>query len=170
MSRSSGDHPTRIERTVNPKIVLIDSQQSTIDDLSTAFRVVEGVSFAKVDRALYSLPPPPGLDAIFLILPAAERWGAMPAPGRCLVLQTTSDDQHKGMPPYVVTGVVMRPEDPRGPLPETRLLIISAIEAVREFNARSTEKINRLGFWANNLLIDVTPAQLAQIFCEIRQV
>jgi len=155
---------------VNPKIVLIDSQQSTIDDLSTAFRVVEGVSFAKVDRALYSLPPPPGLDAIFLILPAAERWGAMPAPGRCLVLQTTSDDQHKGMPPYVVTGVVMRPEDPRGPLPETRLLIISAIEAVREFNARSTEKINRLGFWANNLLRGVTPAQLAQIFCEIRQV
>ena len=88
---------------MNPKIVLIDSQQSTIDDLSTAFRVVEGVSFAKVDRALYSLPPPPGLDAIFLILPAAERWDAMPAPGRCLVLQTTSDDQHKGMPPYVVT-------------------------------------------------------------------
>src|SRR5260370_38851260 len=98
----------------------------------TAFRVVEGVTFAKVDRALYSLPPPPGLDAIFLILPAAERWGAMPIPGQCQRLQTTSDDQHKGMPPYVVTAVAIRPEDARGPLPEPRRLEISSIEASPE--------------------------------------
>jgi hypothetical protein len=122
----------------------------------------------KVDRALYSLPPPPGLDAIFLILPAAERWGARPILGRCQVFPTTSDDQRKGMPPYIVTGVAMRPEDPRGPVPETRMLITTAIEAVREFNARNTEKINRLGFWTSNLLGGVSPVELAEIVLEDR--
>lgn len=147
-------------------VILIDSQQSTIDSLSDAFRGVNAISFAKVDRVLYSLPPPPGLDAIFLLLPAAERWGARPILGRCQVLQTTPDDQRKGMPHHVVTGVAMRPDDPRGPLPETKLLITTAAEAVREFNSRGQEKINSLGFWAIDLLKGVTPAQLAEIFLQ----
>ena len=148
-------------------ILLIDSKQSTIDDLSTVFQRFDSVEVVKVDRAIYTLPPPSGLDAIFLILPAAEKWGAKPIPGRAQVLQTSSDDQQKGMPPYVVTGVVLRPEDPRGSLPETRLLLKTACEAIQHFNQSSNKKIKRLGFWAMDLLKGVTPQELVKIFSEL---
>ncbi len=153
---------------MTPKIVLIDSEQATIDDLATAFREFDDVGFAKVDRVIYTAPPK-GIDAIFLVLPAAEKWGARPIPGRCQVLKIPPEDQQKGMTPYVVTGVAMRPEDPEGPLPETRQLIITAIEAVREFNVQKAYPINKLGFWAFNLLKGVTAAQLVQVFLEVSE-
>ncbi len=72
------------------------------------------------------------------------------------------------MPPFVVTGIVLGTDDPRGPIPETRLVVATAIEATRQFNASSSaEKIKRLGFWAIDLLKGVSPGQLAQIFREI---
>jgi hypothetical protein len=148
------------------KIVIIDSKNSSLDDLSKAFRGLAGVDFLKVDGVRY-LSPPPGLDAVFLLLTAAERWGSRPIAGRAQLLRTPPEDQQSGMPPYVVTGIVLGPDDPSGPIPETRLVIRTAIEAVRQFNASSsTPKIERLGFWAVDLLQGISPAELAQIFRE----
>ena len=150
---------------MTPLIVLIDSQQPGLpDDLSKAFRGITGVDLVKMPHVRY-LSPPSGLDALFLLLPFAERWGALPIAGRAQVLRTTAEDQAEGMPPYIVTGIVLRPDDPRGPIPETKLVIQTAIEAVRDFNASSTSaKITRLGFWAIDLLKGISPAQLAEIF------
>lgn len=150
----------------NLVIIVIDSDQGTLTSLADAFRTLEDVEIATVNRVLYTRPPP-GLDAIFLVLPAAERWGAKPIPGQAQVLKTTSEDQRSGMPSFVVTGVVLRRDDPRGPLPETKLLVHSALDAVRSFNAESSKKIHRLGFWAVNLLNGVSPQQLAQVFSEV---
>jgi hypothetical protein len=110
-----------------------------------AFLGITGIDFVKVPGVRY-WSPPPGLDAIFLLLPFAEHWGARPLAGQAQLLRTTSEDQAKGMPPYVVTGIVLRPDDPRGPIPETKLVIQTAIEAVRQFNDSSkSERITRLG-------------------------
>ena len=149
------------------KLAIIDSDQDRLNGLSVAFRERgSSVETVKVDQVLY-VKPPGGLDAIFLVLPAAERWGSRPILGQAQVLRTTPEDQRTGMPPFVVTGVALRPSDARGPLPETRLLVSTALEAVRSFNAGNDDAIHRLGFWAVNLLNGVTPAQLAQVFSEL---
>jgi hypothetical protein len=147
-------------------VVVITSDQNQLASLSDVLRDVQGVEIAKVDQTFY-FHPPTGLDAVFLTLPAAEQWGSRPILGMAQVLRTRPEDQQSGMPPFVVTGVALRPTDPRGPLPETRMLLETALEAVRAFNSKGGEQINRLGFWAVNLLNGVTPAQLADMFSEL---
>jgi hypothetical protein len=151
---------------INLKIMVIDSDQKRLEEMADAFRGLVNLKTSKVDRVLY-LRPPAGLDAIFLVLPAAERWGSKLIPGEAQILRTGAEDQQEGMPPFVVTGVVLRSADPRGPLPETKLLISTALEAVRLWNETASEKINNLGFWAVNLLNGVTPVQLAEVFSEL---
>jgi hypothetical protein len=149
------------------EIVILDADQRTLDKLTTGCKALDSVTVQKVDRVLYTHPPL-GIDALFLVLPAAEKWGAKPLPGRAQVLVTSAEDQRDGMPPYVVTGVVLRPGDPRGPLPETKMLMRTALDAVREFNlASGKEKIGRLAFWAVNLLNGVTPEQLSAILTDV---
>lgn len=149
---------------MNLEIVLLDPDQKTLDKLAKACEALREITVQKVDRVDYTHPPS-GLDAIFLVVPAAERWGARLIPGKAQLLPTSSEDQLDGMPPYVVTGVALRPDDPRGPLPETSMLISTALDAVRQFNlSHNSREIRRLGFWAVNLLSGVAPGQLSGIF------
>lgn len=148
------------------EIVILDANQKTVDELAARCKLLDAIMVQKVDRVIYTRPPK-GMDALFLVLPAAEKWGAKPLPGKAQVLKTSREDQRDGMPPYVVTGVVLRPSDPRGPLPETKLLISTALDAVREFNLSNNEGIHKLGFWGVNLLNGVTPQQLATVFAEL---
>jgi len=149
------------------EIVILDADQGTLDELATRCKTLGAVTVQKVDRVLYTRPPK-GMDAVFLVLPAAEKWGAKPLPGKAQVLKTSPEDQRQGMPPYVVTGVVLRPSDPRGPLPETKMLISTVLDAVREFNlSNNSDGIHKLGFWAVNLLNRLTPEQLSTIFAEV---
>jgi hypothetical protein len=149
------------------QIVILDTTQKTLDELETRFKSVGAITVQKVDRVLY-MRPPKGMDALFLVLPAAEKWGAKPLPGKAQVLKTSPADQRDGMPPYVVAGVVLRPSDPRGPIPETKILISTALHAVRQFNlANQGDQIHKLAFWAVNLLNGVTPEQLSTIFAEV---
>src|SRR5262249_8650498 len=117
----------------SPEIVVVGADQGPLDELVRKCKAFPNITVQKVDRVLYTHPPT-GMDALFLVLPAAEKWGAKPLPGKAQVLKTDSEDQRNGMPRYVVTGVLLRPSDPRGAIPETKLLIMSALEAVREFN------------------------------------
>jgi hypothetical protein len=152
---------------IDLEIVLLEPDQETVDRLAIACTALGVIKVQKVDRVHYTHPPS-GLDAIFLVLPAAERWGARLIPGKAQLLETSSEDRRGGMPDYVVTGVALRTDDPRGPVPETRILIGTALEAVRQFNpAHKGGEIRRLGFWAVNLLKGVTPEQLATILAEV---
>jgi hypothetical protein len=63
------------------------------------------------------------------------------------VLNTSPRDQGDGMPAFVVAGVALRPDDERGPLPETRLLVGAAFEAVRLFNESKPREHARLPDW-----------------------
>jgi hypothetical protein len=104
---------------MSPTTVLIDSQQSTLDDLSKAFLGVKDVEFVKVDNVRYTSRPS-GLDATFLLLPAAERWGSRPISGKAQLLRTTSEDRENGMPRFVVTGIVLGRHQRSDPRNKTR--------------------------------------------------
>jgi hypothetical protein len=89
----------------------------------------------------------PELDAIYLTIMAAERWGAHPIVHQAQVLETKPDDRIAGWPAYVVAGVAMKSEDPREPSNELRLIIRSAINAVEGFNAQNKKRlIQTVGF------------------------
>lgn|GEM_PF-7126946 len=90
------------------------------------------------------------IDAIFLSLPAAERWGAVPIIHQAQVLKTKVEDRTKGWPPYAVSGVAMARQDPRDPIFELQLILDSVFKAVELFNTNS-EQIQAIGFWAEDL-------------------
>jgi hypothetical protein len=94
-------------------------------------------------------PPPSNIDAIWLTLPAAEQFAPFKSlleVGKAEVLRTTPEDQTKGFPRFVVTGVVMGPQHTRGPLAETKLVLSAALQAVAEFNHQHPGSIRRLAF------------------------
>lgn len=86
------------------KIFLIDDNQERLNALDQHLRDCPGVGTRRVERAIY-MRPPSGLDAIFLILPAAERWRHDPLSREMQILITSQKDREEGFPPYIVTGV-----------------------------------------------------------------
>lgn len=146
----------------NLRIVIFDPDAAVVAELKSTFEDVPAVSIVRTERMLY-LQPPPGLDVIYLPLAAAERWGAKPLVHKAQILSTSEQDRIGGLPPLIVTGTCLAPGDPRGPIPETALLISTVFEAISKFNDSSTLKIGVVGFWAYNLLKDLTAKQLRQI-------
>jgi len=112
------------------------------------------------------LPTLPDLDAIFLSLPAAERWGARPLVHKAQILraQLIQDTLPASMPPYVIAGVAMAPDDPHDPIFELQLIVTSTLEAVQAFNATHPAAIKVIGFWAGHLLLgQLEPEQVGKI-------
>jgi hypothetical protein len=112
------------------------------------------------------LPMLPDLDAMFLTLPAAERWGARPLVHKAQILRTqrAQETSPAGIPPYVIAGVAMAQDDPHDPVFELQLIMTATLEAVQAFNATHPEAIKVIGFWAGNLLLgQLAPEQVGQI-------
>jgi hypothetical protein len=106
------------------------------------------------------------LDALFLPLPAAERWGARPLLHKAQILSAQGADGKSAvdMPPYVVTGVAMAADDPHEPAFELELMVISVLEAVQAFNTKHPGAIQVIGFWGGNLCMDqLGPEQAGKI-------
>jgi hypothetical protein len=147
-------------------IVLIVTDENSLAELASATRGISAISVRKAERVHYTRPPS-GLDALFLVVPAAEKWGAKPIL-EAQILKTSLEDQRNGMPFYVIAGGVLRQNDPRNPANDARSVIRAAVDAIHEFNlANKGSEIRSLGFWAVNLLNDLTPEQLSAIFAEI---
>lgn len=88
----------------------------------------------------------PGVDAVYLSVMAAERWGARPISREAQVLQTRPDDQERGLPPFVIAGVALGAEDPRDPEFGLRMIISSVLSAVRRFNETTAHTIQNVAF------------------------
>lgn len=89
----------------------------------------------------------PDVDAIYLSVMAAERWGARPITREAQVLQTTPADQELGLPPFVIAGVALAAEDPRGdPEFDLSVIISAVLSAVRRFNQAVPHTIQNVAF------------------------
>jgi hypothetical protein len=151
---------------MRPKLIIVD------DSYSNVMLIRQGLA-GYTEITVLELPPDklptlPNLDAMFLTLPAAERWGARPMLHQAQVLSSRLEDEEDmppaGIPPYIITGVAMAPDDPRDPIFELRLIITAVLDTVRSFNAENPKPINTIGFWAQNLLIQrMDPKQVGQI-------
>lgn len=141
-----------------------------VDNYDTAMRLgkeLEGCTGITIlELSADKLPTLPELDAVFLTLPAAERWGARPLVHKAQILraQLAQDPSPAHMPPYVIAGVTMAPDEPHDPVLELQLIMTSALEAVQAFNATHPEAIQVIGFWAGHLLLgQLAPEQIGKI-------
>ena len=131
-----------------------------VDNKHNLMRMCEGLAgcpeITILELPVDKLPMRSELDAVFLPLPAAERWGARPLLYKAQILNAQGADGIPSveMPPYVVTGVAMAPDDPHEPAFELELIVISVLEAVQAFNTKHPGAIQVIGFWGGNLCID----------------
>jgi hypothetical protein len=114
------------------------------------------------------------LDAIFLPLAMAERWGAKPLLYKSQILtselKNKADMPQQDMPPYLVTGVAVPLDQDRNPLVQLELVLNSVFDAIKLFNDTTDNKIQTVGFWARNLFLDqLDPTLVGQIVGSIYQ-
>jgi hypothetical protein len=149
--------------TSNMKICLIDADTDRLAELAVQLRHLgDCVEQIQVPVAIYTRPPT-GLDAIFMTLPAAERWKPDFKSRRMQILRTATEDQAKGFPRFVVTGVDLRPEDPQDPVSQVGIVLKEAITAANEFSKSSAGTIETLGFWVMDLTRGVSVQQVAHL-------
>jgi hypothetical protein len=147
------------------RLSIFDPDPNVVAAIRNAFADVSAVTVTQVDQMLY-LKPPAGLDILYLPLAAAERWGAKPLVHRSQVLATTTVDQKQGLPPFIVTGTCLAPEDPRSPHAQLSILLRSVFDAIRDFAKAHPNQTITVGFWAYNLLKSVSPREMRQVLLE----
>ena len=148
------------------EIKIFDPDPRVIETLRRALDDLSAITIQLVDRMLY-LEPPSGIDVLYLPLAAAERFGSKPLVHESQVLATRPEDQERGLPAFVVTGTCLAPDDPRGPIPEMRILLSAVFDAIRAFNRRGGTPLVRVGFWAYNLLPELTASELRDILLSV---
>jgi hypothetical protein len=147
---------------MRPKLIFSDSNENVIKQLRQAFEGCPELTalMLKPDE----LPKLDGLDALFLTLIAAERWGPRLIFYKSQVLKTRPED--RAMPPYIVTGIAMNVDDPRtrDPSSELKLVITAVLDAVESYNSENGDPIKTVGLWTNMLSVDsVDPIEAGQI-------
>jgi len=150
---------------MKPKLIFSDRDTERVKLLQQGFethsRITARLLSAHEVRRL------PNLDAFYLSIMAAERWGARPIVHEVQVLRTTPKDQSEGWPAFVIAGLALREgEDPFDARFGLSLLIRAVLKAVKNFNVEGGDTISGVGFESSWTGIDRLPAlEAAQIIC-----
>ena len=127
------------------KIIIGDQDPSVVSQLREG---IAGFSFiTPLVLSPEGIRRYPGLDAEYVSLPAAERWGSKPLIHGVQILNTSSTERAEGFPPYIITGVAMNADDPRDPRFELKLWITALMNAIAAFNEISNNPITTVGVW-----------------------
>jgi hypothetical protein len=144
------------------RIRLIDSNKERLAELGRAVADLPAIELQRVQQAVY-VRPPSGIDMIFMTLPAAERWNPDFKSRQAQIIATSADDQQKGFPPLIVTGVNLTAEDPKDPVSQARIVLESVLGAVQRYNDRNSGVVKVVGFWLMDLTRGVTTDQLSDL-------
>jgi hypothetical protein len=147
---------------MKPRLIFADEREEIVKRLRQAFDGCLELTAVKLSPAQFRCLE--GLDALFLTLPYAERWGAKPILYRAQVLKTRGEDE--GMPPYVIAGGAFHPDQIRDARYELRQVIASALDSVEAFNRENSEKILTVGF-QTDIYDQLSPEEAGQIVREI---
>jgi hypothetical protein len=131
------------------KLLFSDENAALIEKLQQAF---EGnPDLIALTLRPDELPKLKELDALYMSIIAAERWGSKLVFYESQILKTRPEDQ--GWPPYIVTGIALKPDDPRAgdPIEELKLVMKAVLYALKSYNQQNKSKIRTVGFWTENL-------------------
>jgi hypothetical protein len=109
-----------------------------------------------------------GLDALYLSLTRTERWGSHPLPHySAALLRTTAEDQREGMPPYIVTGLLLEEGDPNTAAFAIPHIAKAVLNVVDEVNASNPRAIRTVGFFEFELSFHGTNlTEVGRVFAE----
>lgn len=134
------------------KIVMLVDQRdgSLFETLREKFSAFEPVVVQRLKQGEY-VPCIPGLDAIWLTPPYAEKWGSMPLLHQAQILTTSAEEQRSGIPRFIVAGVSTTAEEAKNPLRQLELTLRTILEKIEDFNGGGAEPIRNLGVWSSYL-------------------
>lgn len=134
------------------KLIFFDENFEAIEILQTIFADHPALSARQLDPS--EIPRLQELDALYLTLPAAERWNPQLLFYESQVLKTRSEDQE--WPPYIVAGIALKTSDPRAgdPVAELKLTIKAVLQAIQSYNRGHQHPISTIGFWTRDLGIN----------------
>jgi hypothetical protein len=145
------------------KLIFSDNDSARVAALREAFAGRGDLHVVQVKRT-EELRIMPELDALYLSVMGAERWGAYPVVHKAQVLKVTDKDRAEGWPPYVIAGVAMKSDDPRDPKFELGLIVSCAVEAAKQFNLEGSGWIDTIGFGGDWIgLKKMSPEEAAEI-------
>jgi len=130
-------------------LLIFDSSDEVVGKLQTAFRGRPELLARQLQPS--EIPTLQELDALYLTLPAAERWNPRLIFYESQVLKTKPQDS--GWPLHVVTGIAMKRDDPRASDPEAELKLTmkAVLDAIESYNHANQNSIRTVGFWTENL-------------------
>ena len=117
------------------EVKIFDPDHGIVATLEEVFSDVKAITVQVVNKMLY-LRPPSGIDILYLPLAVSERFGSKPLVHESQILSTSPEDQHNGLPAFVVTGACLARNDELSAIPELRLLLAAVFDAIRAFNQR----------------------------------
>jgi len=132
------------------KIVVYDADPARAGALEAGLYGVDGVEVVrKPARELWQHS---GVDAIYVSIPMAEKWGARPVLYEVQVLPTSDNERAQGFPAYVIAGLATDGEDRRAPADLLSLVLKTTLDAVEHFNSLHRSGIRVIGFMPQHLL------------------
>lgn len=130
---------------MRPILVIQQATRERVTALRAGLGDVENVVVLGIDARTFSTLA--GLDAMYMSLTRAERWGSRPlAPHEVAILETGTTGAEEGQPPFIVTGLVLRADDPNTAAVCIPLIIRGVLRAAGERNAAHPGSIRTIGF------------------------
>lgn len=151
-----------------PNLIISDERQETVNLLQKGLAGCEEITVLQLKPD--QLPKLDGIDAVYLTVTGAERWGAMPIPHKAQVLPALPTDAEHGWPPYVIAGGLFNMEDPHDPRFYLQVIINTVLDAVDSFNSENKDVIRKIGFWTEWLGIErMNPVEAGGIIKSVYQ-
>jgi hypothetical protein len=114
-----------------------------------------------------------GLDAIYVSIPMAEKWGARPQLYEIQILPTTDVDLEQGLPPYVIAGIATDGDERHASADMLGIILRITFEGIARFNSKHPPTpIRTVGFMPQHLLADELDGSVIgeQLLREIAQI
>lgn len=133
------------------------------DDKKEANRLRHALGTSRVtviDGPLANAWTYPGLDALYVSIPMAEKWGARPELNQLQVLATSEQEHAAGLPRYLIAGLATDPVDDPQPRALLHLILRKVVELARTDSRLLQHGADVvIGFMAPHLLLREVPAE-----------
>ena len=135
---------------MRPNILVQLSKREDVESFRSGLGDTRGVTVLGLDpKTLWRLA---GLDALYLSLPRAEQWGSrLIPPHEAALLRTTAEELQSGMPPYIVTGLILNEDDPNTASFLIPILMDAVLRVVERQNTTHPGAIRSIGFFEYEL-------------------
>ena len=152
---------------LKPRLIIAEPRAQVAEELATHLKshpriTVQPCKLDQLNRA-------PDVDACYLSIMAAERWGAafwgggnLPPINEAQIFKTSDGDRNEGWPAYILAGVRLSgPEDVFNYPVCLRRIIGAIVRAVVDFNTKSQDKIETVALDVGFTCIEKVEPQLA---------